>query len=93
MYLVLPLIGQPGRADALDLLTNNAYLQNPSDDSIGLEVVRPVLSALSHLHARGFVHRNVKTENVLVEYREPAGNGTTYYARRRGWLRSPAMSV
>jgi eukaryotic-like serine/threonine-protein kinase len=51
----------------------------------GLAVVRRVAAALSEMHGRGLVHRDIKPDNVLLE----GGRGpVTRWARRATWRRS-----
>jgi aurora kinase, other len=33
---------------------------------VWLQIFRPLLSALSYIHARGLIHRDIKPENILV---------------------------
>lgn len=41
--------------------------EEPLDDARTVMVVRDVLSALEHAHAKGIVHRDLKPENVLLD--------------------------
>mmetsp|Transcript_24176 Transcript_24176/g.55610 ORF Transcript_24176/g.55610 Transcript_24176/m.55610 type:complete len:676 (+) Transcript_24176:252-2279(+) len=68
MFLVMP---QYGRCDVFDFVGSCS----PDDftgvgEAVAMAVIKPVLSALSHLHARGIAHRDVKSENILVDYRK-----------------------
>ena len=36
---------------------------------LSLRVIKPIVSALCHLNELGFAHCDVKSENILVEYR------------------------
>ena len=65
VYLVMPRFGC---GDVFGFITEFAGEVNDFDESVAMSVVRPVLSALSHLHTRGFAHRDVKSENILVDY-------------------------
>jgi serine/threonine protein kinase len=40
--------------------------KGPLTEGHGAEVLFGILSALSHVHSRGIVHRDVKTENILM---------------------------
>ena len=68
MFLVMP---KYGRCDVFDFVGSCS----PDDftgvgEAVAMAVIKPVLSALSHLHARGIAHRDVKSENILVDYRK-----------------------
>lgn len=47
-----------------------------------IEIIQELLAALEHLHARGFVHGDVKSTNVMVEITSPTMNLTNrdYFA-------------
>jgi serine/threonine protein kinase len=38
----------------------------PAQEALAAYVMREVLQGLEHLHAQGWVHRDVKSDNVLV---------------------------
>lgn len=61
LYFVMP---QFGVSDAFELARTHAV-----GETAARRVVELVLGALAHLHERGFAHRDVKSENVLVDYR------------------------
>ena len=46
----------------------------PLAEDVALNFVRPVIDALSHLHQSGFAHRDVKSENILVQCRYDRGD-------------------
>mmetsp|Transcript_17089 Transcript_17089/g.32325 ORF Transcript_17089/g.32325 Transcript_17089/m.32325 type:complete len:550 (+) Transcript_17089:139-1788(+) len=59
----------------------NLYSRYPVDDSTGekmpyserdtARIVTQLLSAIAHMHARGFTHRDVKFENIIFESAHP----------------------
>ena len=58
-FFVMPVAqGRPLR-DLID--------EGPMPVDLAVRLAREIAEALSHLHASGFVHRDVKPENVLVE--------------------------
>ena len=67
-YLVVELI----RGKTLRKLLED---EGPMPPEIAGALLLEVLAALSHAHASGVVHRDVKPENVLVEHRRASGIG------------------
>ena len=63
-YFVLPLMEEGTLRDKLD-----RSRQLPVPDAIS--IARTVARALTHAHTRGFIHRDVKPENVLFTRGEP----------------------
>jgi Serine/threonine protein kinase len=59
----------------------NLYSRYPVDDSTGAKVpyterdtakiITQLLSAVAHMHARGFTHRDIKFENIIFESTHP----------------------
>jgi serine/threonine protein kinase len=44
----------------------NAFTIEPFSESVAAYIVGKVLLALEHLHSKGFAHRDVKPENILL---------------------------
>ena len=64
--------------DLYDFISKTAGKERGLDERIALEVIRPVVSALKHIQRLGYVHRDIKSENVLLEVRSAdhgAGDG------------------
>lgn len=47
-------------------LQNWVFQKGPQSEAFASEIQRGLLSALAHVHSRGIVHRDVKSENVLI---------------------------
>jgi len=60
VYYVMPFVEGESLADAL-------RRRGPFAPDDALNVAEPVLHALSHAHAQGLVHRDIKPDNVMVE--------------------------
>jgi eukaryotic-like serine/threonine-protein kinase len=60
VYYVMPFIDGESLADAL----RRRGILSPED---ALKIVEPILQALSHAHAQGLVHRDIKPDNVMLE--------------------------
>ncbi|KXZ46587.1 hypothetical protein GPECTOR_42g798 [Gonium pectorale] len=67
------LIMEAQRGDLLSFLDEQDRDVLSEDEARG--VVADVLSALEHMHSLGFVHRDVKAENVFAEPVGPSGRG------------------
>lgn len=61
VYIVLELAK---RGDLFSAIFNRTHVE--SEIHTCRRVIRPLVSAVAHLHARGIVHRDIKAENVLV---------------------------
>ena len=44
-------------------------------EDLALQVIKPVVSALCHLNRMGFAHRDVKSENILVQFNKDSDTG------------------
>src|SRR5437899_12639212 len=60
VYYVMPFVEGESLADAL-----RRRGMFSSDDA--LQISEPILQALSHAHAQGLVHRDIKPDNVMLE--------------------------
>src|SRR6266540_2225214 len=60
VYYVMPFVEGESLADAL-----RRYGPYSTDDA--LAIAEPILQALSHAHAQGLVHRDIKPDNVMLE--------------------------
>ncbi|HEX4574832.1 MAG TPA: serine/threonine-protein kinase [Gemmatimonadales bacterium] len=60
VYYVMPFVEGESLAEALR--RRGPY---PTDDA--LAIAEPILDALSHAHAHGLVHRDIKPDNVMLE--------------------------
>ncbi|HEX4601903.1 MAG TPA: serine/threonine-protein kinase [Gemmatimonadales bacterium] len=60
VYYVMPFVEGESLAEALR--RRGSY---PTDDA--LVIADPILDALSHAHAQGLVHRDIKPDNVMLE--------------------------
>jgi len=60
VYYVMPFIDGESLADSL----RRRGILSPED---ALKIVEPILQALSHAHAQGLVHRDIKPDNVMLE--------------------------
>ena len=63
-YYVMPFVDGESLAEAL----RRRGILSPDD---ALKIAEPILQALSHAHAQGLVHRDIKPDNVMLE----AGTG------------------
>lgn len=64
LYFVMPKVGR----DIFEFITACAGERAGMDEGTALSVTMPVLSALRHIHAHGYAHRDVKSENILVDF-------------------------
>ena len=46
------------------------HFQHGMAEDTALDFLRPIIDAVCHLHRSGFAHQDVKSENILVQYRE-----------------------
>ena len=53
--------------DLFEMLVDHASVGGIAEDK-ALELTVPILDALRHLHELGFAHRDIKSENILVNY-------------------------
>src|SRR3989442_5759686 len=60
VYYVMPFVEGESLADAL----RRRGMFSPDD---ALQISEPILQALSHAHAQGLVHRDIKPDNVMLE--------------------------
>ena len=60
VYYVMPFVDGESLADAL----RRRGVMSPDDS---LRIAEPILQALSHAHAQGLVHRDIKPDNVMLE--------------------------
>jgi serine/threonine protein kinase len=60
IYLVMPYAHQ---GSVYHLLRQHSL----SEQDLVTEIVLPFLAGLQHLHSKGYLHRDIKTENVLVD--------------------------
>jgi serine/threonine protein kinase len=44
----------------------NLYRYATSESHACRAVIRPLVSAVAHIHAKGIMHRDIKLENILV---------------------------
>lgn len=43
------------------------YKYGPLEESLAKKVFRDICSAVKHCHSEGFIHRDIKLENILVK--------------------------
>jgi hypothetical protein len=60
VYYVMPFVEGESLADAL-------RRRGPYSTDEALKIAEPILQALSHAHAQGLVHRDIKPDNVMLE--------------------------
>jgi protein kinase-like protein len=60
VYYVMPFVEGESLADAL-------RRRGPYSADEALRIAEPILQALSHAHAQGLVHRDIKPDNVMLE--------------------------
>jgi len=60
--------------DLYEFIGHECTVEGGLDEPIALDVIRPVLSALHHLHRLGYAHRDIKSENILVDSRRAVGS-------------------
>jgi len=60
VHYVMPFVDGESLADAL----RRRGVMSPDDS---LRIAEPILQALSHAHAQGLVHRDIKPDNVMLE--------------------------
>lgn len=64
LYFVMELV------DGMNLFDRMKQRSSPMSVSVALKVVRPIFKALSYAHSQGFVHRDVKPQNILLAKRD-----------------------
>ncbi len=69
-------LNRPKIAAAVPVYKGEEALRVALPATTAIEIVQEVLAALEHLHARGFVHGDIKSTNVMVEITAPFMNIT-----------------
>lgn len=68
LYLVMPRLSG-------DLYNLMERYKTGLDETMAMTIIASVLGALAHLQTRGFAHRDVKSENILIEYTQGDQDG------------------
>ena len=65
-------------SDLLELMNRTVDTTVGLGQDLSLRVIKPIVSALCHLNELGYAHCDVKSENILVEYRRDNNSGDIY---------------
>mmetsp|Transcript_38580 Transcript_38580/g.95812 ORF Transcript_38580/g.95812 Transcript_38580/m.95812 type:complete len:602 (-) Transcript_38580:227-2032(-) len=66
LFLLLELAKSGDLFDLIRDWSDNSAVSGPAESKACRTVIRPLASAVAHLHARGIMHRDIKAENLLV---------------------------
>lgn len=66
VYIMLELARSGDAFNLVHSTSNTPDGSGPSESHICRSVIHPLVTAVAHLHAKGFMHRDIKSENLLI---------------------------
>ena len=64
LYMVMPKVG----SDVFEFISVCVGEVDGMEEATTLKIIKPILCAVEHIHSLGFAHRDVKSENILVDF-------------------------